>query len=85
MSLDQLRARLRFLSIPAQAASLALRLAVALLWVPMWAGVLSLIDELWWAQFQHGIGWSYWGYLWVTAGARVAIWLIDEFLNLDQP
>ena len=81
--LDRLRARFRFLAIPAQLLAVMLTLLQALLWVPMWHGVLSVLDSLHWAQFQHGIGTGHWIALWATAGVRVAIWAIRDLLDLD--
>lgn len=81
--LERFRARFRHLAIPGQAAALVLSFVQALLWVPMWAGILSLVDELWFAQFGRGIGIVHWVALWTTAGARVTIWVLRELLDLD--
>lgn len=83
--LENLRARMRQFSIPAQLLSMTLRFIVALLWVPMWYGILTLFDTVWYTLFHHPIGTGHWIGLWVTAGARVVVWTIDEFLNLDEP
>jgi hypothetical protein len=81
--LDRLRARFRFLAIPGQVVAVLLTLVQALLWVPMWAALLNLLDDLYHAQFHHGIGWSHWVALWFTAGVRLAIWVIKDLLDLD--
>jgi hypothetical protein len=81
--LEQLRARARFLAIPAQLLAVLLTLVQALLWVPMWAALLLLVDDVYFVSFGRGIGWGHWIALWVTAGLRVAIWVIRDLLDLD--
>lgn len=81
--LERLRARFRFMAVPAQLLAVLLTLLQALLWVPMWAALLVLVDDLYFAQFHRGIGLSHWVALWVTIGVRVAIWVIRELLDLD--
>ena len=81
--LDRLRSRFRFLAIPGQLLAVLLTLVQALLWVPMWAALLVLIDGLQFAEFGRGIGWGHWLALWATAGLRLAIWVIRDLLDLD--
>lgn len=81
--LDRFRDRFRHLAIPGQVVAVLLTLVQALLWVPMWAAMLLLIDDVYFAAFGRSIGWVHWLALWATACVRLALWAIRDLLDLD--
>lgn len=84
MSLESFRARFRHLALHGQALAVVLSLVQALLWVPMWAVMLHISDELHLLAFGRELHWINWAMLWATAVVRVALWAIKDLLDLDM-
>lgn len=81
--LDLLRARFRHLAIPGQVLAIALSLLQAMLWIPMWAVMLDLLDDIHRALYGIPIHWLSWAGLWATMAVRVVLWILRELLDLD--
>ena len=81
--LEPLRRRARSFSIPAQVLGVLLTFLAAVVWLPMWAVVLNVLDILHMREFGVGLHWINWAGLWLTALCRVAVWAIYELFDLD--
>lgn len=82
--LDRFRKAADQYAVPGAVAALLASFVATVVWVPLWAILINVADELYMAVFGRALHWLPWVLLWVCAIARVIVWGIKELADMDQ-